>query len=236
MSVAAGLDTCLAEYDRLRHHFDIFGAGVRDFFAKHPELAVGSLPVIHSVRYRIKDRDHLREKITRKSEEKKIQITPSNLFSEITDITGVRVLHLHKYQFESIHATITKQVADQFWYLAEPPVAYTWDPELQTFYDGLGIATKFKESQYTSVHYVVRPNKDQPFMCEIQVRTLFEEAWGEIDHFLNYPKMSSDVACIEQLKVLSKIVGAGTRLAESIFRSREAAASEKTELTQFNIK
>ncbi|WP_315782452.1 hypothetical protein [Bradyrhizobium sp. SZCCHNPS1003] len=37
---------------------------------------------------------------------------------------------------------------------------------------------------------VARP--DSPLSCEIQVRTLFEEIWGEIDHQLNYPRRQSE--------------------------------------------
>ncbi len=59
----------------------------------------------------------------------------------------------------------------------------------------------------------------QSIACEIQVRTLFEEVWGEIDHVLNYPEPTNSIACTEQLRVLAKMVGAGTRLAEAIFRS-----------------
>lgn len=222
-------EECLLEFDKLRHQFDIFGLSVREFFAKHPTLTTGPLPIVHSVRYRIKDRGHLLEKIQRKSKEKNKKILPKEVFDEITDVTGVRVLHLHKYQFKAIHDSIMEQTENQYWHLVETPTAYTWDPELESFYKGLGIPSKFKESHYTSVHYVVRPNRDQPFVCEIQVRTLFEEVWGEIDHLLNYPIPSADVACVEQLKVLAKIVGAGTRLAESIFRSREVAIAEKPE-------
>ena len=55
--------------------------------------------------------------------------------------------------------------------------------------------------------------------CEIQVRTLFEEIWGEIDHAINYPVATESVACKEQLRVLAKLASTGSRLADSIFRS-----------------
>ena len=67
---------------------------------------------------------------------------------------------------------------------------------------------------------MVKPNNRQNnIVCEIQVRTLFEEIWGEIDHTINYPKKTDSVACGEQLRVLAKLVSTGTRLADSIFRS-----------------
>jgi len=64
---------------------------------------------------------------------------------------------------------------------------------------------------------VVKPQAGSPLTCEIQVRTLFEEAWGEIDHALNYPRATEILACKEQLRVLAKLASTGTRLADSIF-------------------
>ena len=78
---------------------------------------------------------------------------------------------------------------------------------------------KIKDSYYTSIHYVVKPKSDSNICCEIQVRTLFEEIWGEIDHTINYPSPTDNKACREQLRVLSKLVSTGTRLADSIFRT-----------------
>ncbi len=41
--------------------------------------------------------------------------------------------------------------------------------------------------------------------------------WGEIDHTFNYPVASSSKVVQEQLKVLARVVGAGTKLSDSIF-------------------
>ena len=46
---------------------------------------------------------------------------------------------------------------------------------------------------------------------------MFEEVWGEIDHTFNYPEPSKNKVVQEQLKVLARVVGAGTRLSDSIF-------------------
>ena len=75
-----------------------------------------------------------------------------------------------------------------------------------------------KNGLYTSIHYVIKPRENSPVSCEIQVRTLFEEIWGEIDHLVNYPEPTDNVACREQIGVLARLVGAGSRLADSIYR------------------
>jgi len=66
---------------------------------------------------------------------------------------------------------------------------------------------------------VVKPRQDSEVSCEIQVRTLFEEIWGEVDHQINYPRECDVLACREQIRVLARLVGAGSRLADAIFRT-----------------
>lgn len=178
------------------------------------------MPVIHSVKWRLKDPEHLRDKISRKLADG-IEVTADNLFREITDLAGVRILHLYQGQFVEIHSEIMNKINSGDWLLGEAPKAYTWDPETQGFFRGLGINPEVKESYYTSVHYLVKPNNGSDLCCEIQVRTLFEEIWGEIDHAINYPHKTGSVACREQIRVLSKLISAGTRLSDSIFRSYE---------------
>ena len=64
------------------------------------------------------------------------------------------------------------------------------------------------------------PKVGSKIKCEIQVRTLYEEVWGEIDHSLNYPYKCDSLSCKEQLKVLAQLTAAGTRLANSIVKSK----------------
>lgn len=200
---------------------------VQNFFELNPKLNKKPLPIIHSIKSRLKDPLHLEEKISRKIKEGR-NITPDNFFQEITDIAGVRILHLYQDQFMDIHNVIMKQIETGEWVLAEPPKAYTWDPEYKKIYESLHIKTELKETFYTSTHYLVKPNnKQNNIFCEIQVRTLFEEIWGEIDHTINYPKPTNSLACREQLRVLAKLVSTGTRLADSIFRSHEEYKQNK---------
>jgi len=166
------------------------------------------------------DPEHLRDKLKRKQEKGEI-MTVETLFNKITDLNGIRLLHLHQQQFPTIHNEIKKQIEDiGEWVFVEEPKAYTWEPESKSFFEELGIKAEVKDTFYTSVHYVIKPNNERNSVsCEIQIRTLFEEIWGEIDHMLNYPHPTKSIACKEQIRVLSKLVSTGTRLADSIFRT-----------------
>lgn len=215
----AVLDDCVREFGAQLHSIRLFGSSVRDFFAVHPTLSVGDPPAIHSVRYRIKSEEHLRAKIVRKKVRDDRVINAQNLLDEVTDLVGVRVLHLHLQQFGRIDESIRAYVGGGHLSWFEEPKAYTWDPETKAYLENLGLDVLYRENYYTSIHYVVKPNPASRLTCEIQVRTLFEEAWGEIDHVLNYPEQTDSIACREQLRVMAKMMGAGSRLAEAIFRS-----------------
>ena len=200
-----------------RHLFARFMNAVVDNFSLEPTLNRAGAPIIHTIKNRLKDVDHLRDKIQRKSVLGET-IDQTNLFSKVTDLAGVRVLHLYQDQFPQIHAHIMAQIASKDWCLHEDPIVYSWDPESISFFQNLQLRTEIKSSHYTSIHYLVKPNAASEICCEIQVRTLFEEIWGEIDHTINYPHPTTNAACREQLRVLSKLVSTGTRLADSIFR------------------
>lgn len=217
------IDLALAAYEARRHELSIFMKGIEGWFASHPRLTGGPTPTVHSVKSRLKDSGHLGDKIVKKQADGD-PITAENLFARVTDLAGVRVLHLYQEQSRAIHASILDKVEKQRdWVFNEPPKAYTWDPEAQGFFADMGLQVQVKDSFYTSVHYLVRPRADSPHCCEIQVRTLFEEIWGEVDHTLNYPNPTDNVACREQLRVLTKVVGAGSRLVDSIFRTAASA-------------
>ncbi|MBN2695557.1 methyltransferase domain-containing protein [bacterium] len=188
------------------------------FFREHSDLNQKPFPIIHSIKYRIKENSSIQEKIKRKILNG-VSISEENFYSEITDIAGVRILHIYQEQFINIHLAIVEQIKKGVWCFVEPPKAYTWDPESVIFYKNLGIETENRETYYTSIHYLIHKPEEPTTLCEIQVRTLFEEIWGEIDHSINYPYPTESLACREQLRVLSKLVSTGTRLADSIFKS-----------------
>ncbi len=176
----------------------------------------------HSVRARMKDADHLRDKLERKMREAKskgaaVDITKDTLLVRINDLAGVRILHLHTTQMEQLDKCIKAIIAEQPIELIEGPSARTWDDEYRSYFKGIGIDTQDSENLYTSVHYVVASKSRTTVTCEIQVRTLMEEVWGEVDHSINYPHKTSSVPCREQIRALARQTSSATRLVDAIF-------------------
>lgn len=185
-------------------------------------------PHIHSLKARLKDPDHLQDKLERKMREykaksKRFPITTKNLFVKVNDLAGLRILHLYTQQVEDIVLGLQELFDEESYDCKEGPTARTWDDESRSFFKGLNIKTKKSPSLYTSIHYVIKPRRKSSYTCEIQVRTLMEEVWGEVDHTINYPHRTKSLACREQIAALARATSGCSRLVDSIFRSHDDA-------------
>lgn len=189
--------------------------------------------LIHSVKKRMKDPTHLKDKLIRKLRDahalgKDFSITSENLFTEINDLGGYRILHLHTRQMDRINRALLDVLSGEAQFtVIRGPWANVWDQESDTYFQSIGIATDYNPRMYTSVHYIVQPNSKAKVTIEIQVRTLSEELWGEVDHRFNYPHPIENVACSEQIKVLARVASSCTRLVDSIFASHEDFTTAK---------
>jgi len=150
-----------------------------------------------------------------------VDITPDNLFVRINDLAGIRVLHLHTRQIEKIDQVLKGIFEEAQYKLAEGPFARSWDDESRAYFKSLGIETQESPSMYTSVHYVIESASRTKVTGEIQVRTLAEEVWGEVDHYFNYPDQTDILACREQIKVLARVTSSASRLVDSIFATMD---------------
>lgn len=183
---------------------------------------------VHSVRYRIKDANHLIEKIVRKKiEDLERDINIDNYKSQITDLIGLRALHLFKEDWLPIHEFINKT-----WDLAEKPIAYfrTGDPtDYVKIFEDNGCLVKEHPYGYRSVHYLLKtsPSKNT-YTSEVQVRTIFEEGWSEIDHTIRYPYNRDNQILAQFLIIFNRLSGSADEMGSYIkYLSKEL---EKTEL------
>jgi len=141
---------------------------------------------IHTIKYRVKDKEHLIEKIIRKSiEDPEFCKTYKNYEKNVKDLIGVRALHLFKEDWQDIHNFLSRN-----WeFYTRPRANYKkGDPQpLLDKYTAAGFELNEHRHGYRSIHYhlVIRPGRKE-MIAEVQVRTLFEEAWSEIDHYIRY--------------------------------------------------
>ncbi len=167
---------------------------------------------VHSARYRVKDAEHVVEKIIRRRITDPQQIiTIDNYKHELTDLIGLRALHLFKEDWLSIHKLITSTLD-----LKEKPIAYYRagdSVEYNKRFEENGCELKEHPHGYRSVHYIVETKlAKKTFLAQIQVRTIFEEAWSEMDHKIRYPYDQDNPVFSQFLLLLNRLAGSADEM------------------------
>jgi ppGpp synthetase/RelA/SpoT-type nucleotidyltranferase len=172
---------------------------------------------VHTVRSRVKDPEHLIAKLVRKTKERQekygedFQFNLQNYKEEITDLIGVRAIHIFKEDWEGINDFINNT-----WKVKEVKANVREGDSTEKFTE-LNIEIDKRKTGYRSVHYLIEFNPTiQKVIAEIQVRTIFEEGYGEIDHQLRYPH--NDVPDVLELNLLmlNRVAGSSDEMASFI--------------------
>ena len=205
------IDEAAGYFKDNKHLFELFAESLMGCFEKDPKLR----EFIHFIKYRIKDEASLRAKLERIL----VNAGDQDLVSRVTDFAGVRIIHLHMDQFPAIHPLVSDILKEQKCELLETPKAYCWDMEYKDIFNRVGVEAVHRDSMYMTVHYDIVANQRKRITCELQIRSLMEELWGEVSHRVNYPKESPSVSCQDQLKVLARLTSGCGRLVDSIFKT-----------------
>ena len=202
------------EFDELGYKWSDMEKIYYDYISRRDSLLVAADAVtnilsvrdkVHSVRKRIKHPEHLIEKIIRKSLFSRCKFADINNYLEvITDLIGIRILHLYKEDWLDIHRSINDS-----WQPYEQPTANIKRGDKEDIFLKNGCIIEEHDYGYRSVHYLIIFNVTNEInsIIEIQVRTLFEEAWSEIDHESRYPYDANDPILGSFLQTFSGIVG-----------------------------
>lgn len=206
----------------LRSAAELISSRIRDF------------PNVHSVRWRIKDSFSLLKKIYRKktdpkSDNKWQTVSSDNYLSVVTDLIGVRVLHLLKSECIAIdHA-----------------VRATWDPSEVIVYSRMGdsvlnaiaemddVRSITHSNGYRSIHYIIHLQPEKSVLtAELQVRTIFQEGWSEIDHRVKYPDFSDDPLVAYFLNVFNGLAGSADDMGSFLMDLIQSKLETDTEAKQ----
>lgn len=206
-------------------------------------LADDDLKTIHSARYRIKCIDSLLTKYIKKKAmlpevpgsdyniEKYRPMNKDNYYKIITDLIGIRILIRYQQQWEEVHIWIwnnfyreDKQYINNWLedypsgetedFIVEKPKLYLRDDRDLPMYQKIGkdiFEHHISKEGYNSIHYLLW--YDGKYV-EIQVRTIYDEAWGECTHDLVY-KCKNKARRIE-LDSLSQCLATQTQAAGMI--------------------
>lgn len=191
---------------------------------------------VHSVRWRVKNPEHLMEKIVRKrssESEKYLSIDVNNYTAIVTDLVGVRVLHLFKYEWKEIQDHIVNS-----WELVESPIAYIRSGDEGSIIDSYkenNCDVKDHPAGYRSIHYVIstQPTKSK-IISEIQVRTIFEEGWSEIDHKIRYPNFSDNELIAYFLTIFNRMAGSADEMGSFVKDLTAEISIQKLKLVEIS--
>jgi putative GTP pyrophosphokinase len=214
---SSSLEDLIAAFNKHRGEIEWWLSSVRQAFESAAPKHIQK--IIHSIRFRLKDEDRLLNKLQRQFDKGKI-ITVDNLFDQIEDLGALRIITLYRVDLPLVHEFIMKE---QFWKILGKPDIYAWQPDDIAHYRKLGIEPTIKKVPYTSNHYIVGPassTSGPKIRCEIQVRSIHLEGWGEVDHQLLYPDQEPGPVAREVLRVLHEAVTVADVLAHI---AREAA-------------
>ena len=240
---------CIVEYKKLLPHYD----SACEQFLQAVTQRSRDRHVVHSTSYRSKDPWHLVDKLRRKCLDGKV-ITAKTCFTTdgVTDLGGVRLLHLYKNEWLQVHDLICavchpdsgsspryeihdaviylrsgedKEYSGNGWTISdnEKELVKGVNGSDNTIRSGARIRIKENDRAYSSIHYTLRCSSEvwskdfwgnRQLYIEVQVRTVFEEGWGEIDHQRKYPHGSSDVVG-DQLGLLNAAASVADRIVRS---------------------
>lgn len=190
----------------------------------------------HTILYRIKEKKRLIEKIDEENLKAGFdgaKITKDNFQEKTNDLLGIRLICLRLSDIEKVKSYLELLAEDKILRFIEKadykrsfilPV----DPG-ETIPEGLVL----RYSGYSSIHFQVTlgelsdaPDELKKLQMEFQLRTILEEAWGEIDHEYRYRFSRSGIKFPEHILTgfynLSAYLQAASLHAEHLCRQTEA--------------
>src|SRR5262249_2696289 len=88
---------------------------------------------------------------------------------------------------------------------------------------------------YRSVHYVCSTQPLQrKVLAEIQVRTIFEEGWSEVDHRVRYPNYSNDQLVAYFLTIFNRLAGSADEMGTFVQGLTSALGAFEAKLQEAN--
>lgn len=182
---------------------------------------------INSVKWRVKDPIHLLTKIVRKrkaaiKEQKDspyLGINVNNYKNIIDDLVGIRAIYLFKENWERVN----KFILQNFSVCGNENITIYHAPDDDlSFYPNDDVSSyNYKrvkrDSRYRSTHYIIKGITPHSYNFELQTRTILDEAWGEIDHHVRYPKFEDHPELKRKMSVLNGAISGCEELTSNFY-------------------
>ncbi len=162
----------------------------------------------YAFKFRVKSKDNLLAK-----RERKLSNKPAYALTDITDVIGIRLVTLFKGDMLAVYENLIgmlskpRQGSAFLHSVPEEIIVYKGSSVIEdftneirsitkTYFPHAEVMTEQSVAGYSSIHIICRhagtiseievDGKPYRLPVEIQIRTVFEDAWGEIDHKYGY--------------------------------------------------
>lgn len=202
----------------------------------------------HTITYRIKEENRFIEKIERQNKSLppgQQPITVKNFKERMGDLLGIRLICLRLDDIKIIESYLVYLAEENIFRFVEMPehkrsFILPVDPEQQDSSHDL------LYGGYSSIHYQITlsegltvPAELKGLQAELQLRTILEEAWGEIDHKYRYTQVRSGTTLPEFIHSgfynLSAYLQASAMQAEYLCRQVEMYSPSENRCTNRGI-
>lgn len=188
MTQEKNVDSIMKEYDSVQGLYKDFSKKIKELLSVFLETQAIN---VHSIAFREKGKDSLREKLE-DSENKYMEL------GNVTDLAGIRVITYFSDDVDKLANIIEKEFDVDY--------SNSIDKRKKLDPDRFG---------YLSLHYIIKLREDRLKLteynrfasccAEIQVRTILQHTWAEIEHDLGY---KSELAIpTEERRSFSRLAG-----------------------------
>ena len=218
----APLEQLRIDYETYKTYCDC-GRRVVMSYAKNSELMIrmsGTVDhddIVKGVIYRMKDFDAVVEKTIRK----KYPLTMDSIRAKITDIAGVRIITYYRDDVYRVRNEIVRssglKVLEEIDYIKDPkPNGY------RSLHLVLEVPISIPSKGKTTVEGEnAAEDKKAPAIIvpvEVQIRSMFEEVWGEGDHLINYKNDTPSEEAVAAFKDIGDLLD---QLDDDLIRLRD---------------
>lgn len=203
---------------------------IKDNLIKYLE----TMPGVHLHTSRVKALDSILQKVIVKRSEwitdarsPYFSISGQNYRQVLGDLVGVRIIVSYRGDWKQLHHQIVSKFPykdmDNYskkkfipheknkQFIAEIPKAYYAYGDDLSMYENEFVECKLHEKGYRSVHYVL---SYEDTYVELQLRTIYDEAWSDCDH--RYVYKQEDNISYQALLVISEILNGFTNAANDL--------------------
>lgn len=213
-----------ADFESKRAAYDEIGTGVVKILFK--------FNAVHAIKYQLINSEELMEKLADYQQQHPNTILNLSNYEElIENLISIRIISLFKSDWAKIHESIL----DQFVLIGNVTANVSAADAISSTspFTDKGLSLKTETDGYRSVDYVIKtaPSKKE-YKVAVQVRSIFEEGWAEIDHLARYQDKMDASILNEFSKTLQNLSNGADEMAEFIHGLQSYLLSRESQLEE----